>query len=87
MDRLIQKFQTDAQTSFETEDIIRVINEFKEEEDKKRKEKPHIVPLGKYRYKTVKQVAEFDKQYLKWMVKQEFMEKYPEFKAEVLNYL
>ena len=86
-DRLIKKFQTEEQTSFETDEVIKLITEFKLEEDAKRKAKPHIVPLGKYRYKTVKQVAAFDKQYLEWMVRQEFMVKYPEFKAEVLKYL
>jgi len=86
-DRLIKKFQTEEQTSFETDEVIKLINEFKLEEDKKRKAKPHVVPVGKYKYKKVADVAAFDKQYLTWIMKQDWVQKYPEFVQETKKYL
>jgi len=86
-DRLIQKFQTEEQTNFEVDDVIKLIKEFKLEEDAKRKAKTDVVPVGKYKYKKVADVAKFDKQYLKWIMKQDWIQKYPEFVQETKKYL
>ena len=86
-DRLVAYFKRETQESFTIEDIVQTIDEFKVLEAKRRTEKTNEVPVGKYKYKKVKDVASFDKQYLVWMMKQDWVNKYPEFVKEVNKYL
>ena len=86
-DRLIAKFKSESQTDFDIDQIIELICEFKNEEDKARKSKADIVPVGRYKYKKVADVFTFDPQYLKWMLKQDWVSKYPEFVEEVKKYI
>jgi hypothetical protein len=85
--RLITKFEEEAETNFSIEQIIETINEFKLDEDKARAEKTDQVPVGKYKFKKVADVFKFDPQYLKWMLKQDWISKYPHFVKEVKKYI
>jgi hypothetical protein len=63
--------------------ITWMINNFSMTEYEKRKEKTDEMPFGKYKFKKVAEVAKFDKQYLKWLVKQEMLNSYEDLKAEI----
>lgn len=39
---------------------------------------PYTMPLGKYRGKKILDVAVLDTRYLEWLVKQTYMDRYPE---------
>ena len=64
--------------------ISTMINNFSMDEYEKRKEKTDEMPFGKYKFKKVVDVALFDKQYLKWLVKQDMMTNYEDLKNEIL---
>jgi len=87
--RLINAFLEKAETkdSFNMDDITKTINDFSKQEYEKRKEKTDEMPFGKYKYKKVSEVAKFDKQYLKWLVRQDMMTKYEELKEEITKHL
>lgn len=85
-DKLIQYF-TEQGDTFTIDDVKNHINDFKMEQDKLKQERADIVPVGKYKYKKVKDVANFDKQYLQWMLKQEWASKYPAFVEECKKYV
>ncbi len=44
-----------------------------------------VIPFGKYKGKTVKDVKEFDMKYLQWLVKQEYMNKFEDLKKEIIS--
>ena len=85
--RLIQAFLDKAETkndnSFSMDDIKNQIEAFSKQEYEKRKEKTDEMPFGKYKFKKVSEVAKFDKQYLKWLVRQDMMKNYEELKVEI----
>ena len=84
--RLIQAFLDKAEKnddSFTMDDIKEQIEEFSKIEYEKRKEKTDEMPFGKYKFKKVADVAKFDKQYLKWLVRQDMMNKYEELKLVI----
>lgn len=59
------------------------INDFSKMEYNKKKEKTDEMPFGKYKFRKVKDVASFDKQYLRWLVKQSMMDNWEELKEEI----
>ena len=67
--------------------IISMINQFSMDEYEKKKQKTDEMPFGKYKFKKVSEVASFDKQYLKWLVKQECLSGYPDVKENIKKYL
>ena len=86
-DKLIKKFEDEKQTSYEVDEIVKLIKNFQLEQTKLRKQKTDEVPVGKYKFKKVKDVANFDKQYLVWILKQDWVTKYPEFVTECKKYI
>ena len=64
--------------------ITWVLNNFSLNEYEKRKNKTDEMPFGKYKFRKVKDVAGFDKQYLEWLVKQGMMSNYGALKEEIL---
>ena len=64
-----------------------MINNFSKLLHDKRKADIDKMPFGKYKFKLVKDVAQFDKQYLKWLIKQDMMKNYEELKIEINKYL
>lgn len=81
--RLINSFKEDNKENYNIEDIEKLINDFSKLEYEKKKEKTDEMPFGKYKYKKVEDVAKFDKQYLKWLVKQSMMDNWEELKEEI----
>lgn len=74
--------QSDAYAKFveEEEDAPRLIslfNKFKEAETEAKLLMADVIPFGKYKGKTVKEIANFDSSYLEWVIKQTFMGGYP----------
>lgn len=67
--------------------ITTMINQFSLDEYEKRKQKTDEMPFGKYKFRKVSDVANFDKQYLKWLRKQDMLNKYEELKDEIDKYL
>ena len=72
--------------TFTIDELREYLDEFKEIEQKKKQERADIMPTGKYKYKKVKDVANFDMQYIQWMLKQSWIDKYPGFVAECKKY-
>lgn len=87
MDRLIQEFTNSKKTSFKTNEIVKMIEDFRTEQNNIKKEKIDILPIGKYKYKKIVDVAKFDRPYLQWMSKQSWMENYPNTKSEISKYV
>ena len=85
--RLINHFKEDGKESYSIEDIEEVINQFSKMEYNKKKEKTDEMPFGKYKFRKVKDVASFDKQYLKWLVKQSMMTNYEDLKNEINKFI
>lgn len=85
--RLINQFKESPHERFTVGDIEKLINDFSLKEYEKRKEKTDEMPFGKYKYKKVSDVAKFDKQYLKWLTKQEMMMNYEELKIEINKHI
>ena len=85
-DRLLEYLES-KQSDFTIDELRDYLNGFRELEQKKKQERADIVPVGKYRYKKVKDVANFDKQYLQWMLKQSWIDKYPAFVTECNKYI
>lgn len=55
-------------------DIENAINQFAYTNEQSKLQKG-LLPLGKYKYKSIEQVLAFDREYLEWLVIQPFMEK------------
>ena len=85
--RLINHFKEDGKASYDIEDLEEMINEFSLKEYEKRKEKTDEMPFGKYRYRKIKDVGEFDNQYLKWLVRQDMMTNYEDLKIEINKFI
>lgn len=85
--RLINHFKEDGKASYDIEDLEEMINEFSLKEYEKRKEKTDEMPFGKYKYKKVEEVAKFDNQYLKWLVRQDMMTNYEDLKIEINKFI
>ena len=81
--RLINSFKEDDKDTYNLTQIEWMINQFSKLEYEKRKEKTDEMPFGKYKFKKVADVAKFDKQYLKWLVRQDMMKNYEELKVEI----
>lgn len=87
--KLIAYFKEDStpEKSYTVDEIEKLINYFSKMEYEKKKDKTDEMPFGKYRFHKVKEVANFDKQYLIWLNKQNMLDKYVELKAEIKKYL
>lgn len=85
--KLIEHFKKDGAKSYDIDEIEKLINYFSKVEFEKKKEKTDEMPFGKYKFKKVKDIAEFDKQYLIWLSKQDMLNKYVELKAEINKYI
>jgi len=83
--RLIKEFSTDK--TYDFEEIKQVIESFSKAEYEKKKANYKVLPFGKYKYKKVEDIAKIDAQYLKWCLKQSFMDNYEELKEEINRHL
>jgi uncharacterized protein (DUF3820 family) len=81
--RLINSFKEDEKDTYNLTQIEWIINQFSKLEYEKRKAITDEMPFGKYKFKKVVEVAKFDKPYLKWLVRQEMMNKYEELKLVI----
>lgn len=85
--RLIDYFKEHDSDNFDIETIEKIINDFSKQEYEKKKEKSDEMPFGKYKFRKVEEVAKFDKQYLKWLIKQDMLENWTELKNEINKFL
>ena len=85
-DRLLEYLES-KQDSFTIDELRDYLNGFRELEQKKRQERSDIVPVGRYKYKKVADVAKFDRQYLEWMLRQSWITKYEAFVTECKKYI
>lgn len=77
-------------TSMKEEEITLIgglIDEFAKLEYEAKKASKNVIPFGKYKYKTVKEVLAFDRKYLEWFIKQTYSSEYPALKAEIESML
>jgi hypothetical protein len=89
--RLINEFKEKQEKhkhqTYNLSQIESIINQFSKLEYEKRKKKTDEMPFGKYKHKKVSDVAKFDKQYLKWLSRQDMMNKYTELKDEINKHI
>lgn len=85
--KIINHFKEDGKENYDLEQIEELINDFSRMEYEKRKEKTDEMPFGKYKFRKVKDVAGFDKQYLKWLIRQDMMTNYEDLKNEINKYI
>ena len=81
--RLYNYIKEDGKETYTINEIEIFINDFSKMEYIKKKEKTDEMPFGKYKFRKIKDVASFDKQYLKWLVKQKMMDNWGELKEEI----
>ena len=84
--RLINVFKANSlqdEDQFNIARIEHIINEFSNKEREDRRKKTDEMPFGKYKFKKVAEVARFDKQYLKWLRKQDMLSNYQDLKDEI----
>jgi hypothetical protein len=88
-ERLINYFKSESNENgeFTINDIEEMIRSFSLAETEKRKERTDEMPFGKFKFKKVADVAKFDKQYLKWLIKQDMMDSWTDLKEEINKYL
>ena len=83
--RLINEFDTEK--TYDFEEIKELIEEYSKKEYEKKKANYKVFPFGKYKYKKVEDICKIDKQYVKWSMKQSFMDNYPELKDEMKKHI
>jgi hypothetical protein len=81
--RLGDHFEESGSTDFSLDEVRGLIKAFGKIEFEKRKQNADVLSFGKFKGKTVKLVAQFDRQYLVWLVKQPMMSNYSALKAEI----
>lgn len=86
-DRQIDFIYRAESESFSKDEIVDLIKEFSESEYEKRRADLSKMPFGKFKGKTIKSIATFDKQYLQWLVKQTVMEKWSDLREEIKTHL
>jgi len=67
--------------------LITVFMDFRMNQHERRKKESQVMPFGKYKYRSIKDVFEFDKKYLSWLVKQTSLDGYPEIKHNITTLL
>jgi uncharacterized protein (DUF3820 family) len=67
--------------------IATLYDQFRKTEYKQAMKDPRMMPFGKYKGKTVEEVASFDLNYLQWMAKQEYLNAYPDTKTLISKYV
>ena len=67
--------------------LIEVFINFRLSQREKKKKESNVMPFGKYKYRTIKDVLEFDRKYLTWLVKQTSLDGYPEIKHNISTLL
>ncbi len=81
--RLGDHFESSGGKDFSLDEVRDLIKAFGKMEFEKRKKNADQLPFGKFKGKTVKLVAQFDRQYLSWLVKQPLLDNYPALKTEI----
>lgn len=82
--RLINEFKDNTYTKEQIEEII---NSFSKQEYENKKKKIDEMPFGKYKFKKVSDIAKFDKNYLKWLSKQDMLSNYEDLKNEIKKHI
>jgi uncharacterized protein (DUF3820 family) len=58
-------------------ELLELFKAFEQEEKQRDLEKADTMPVGKYKGKSIKSVASFDRPYILWLLKQDWINKYP----------
>jgi len=86
-ERLLKCFTESPADNFTIDEVNKIVMKFVKTESDSRKNKTDEMPFGKYRFKKVKDVAKFDKQYLIWLRKQSMMENYGDLMIEITKHV
>jgi uncharacterized protein (DUF3820 family) len=68
-------------------EIHKIIKEFSEAENKKKHADSSKMSFGKYNGKLIKEILQFDKQYLVWLEKQTILDNFKELKINIKSAL
>ena len=87
-DRIVSEFKNLDQESFTTDEIETIIKDFSRMNYEAKKNNTEFLPFGKYKYKPIKEVFNFDKKYMVWLSKQSYIaESYPELLKKIKELL
>lgn len=87
VDKLLDEFDKSPLTTLTKDEVMDIIIKFSNKEKELKKKQVDVFSFGKYKFKSVKEVAKFDKQYLIWLNKQEILNKYVELKEEIKKHI
>ena len=77
----------DGSSGFSIQAIENHINQFFKDESDKKKLISDSMPFGKYKFKLIKDIASFDKQYLRWLSRQDMLSNFELLSAEINKYV
>jgi uncharacterized protein (DUF3820 family) len=76
-DTRTNRFEDFLKDREDKEELLELFKAFEEEEKKRDLARADIMPVGKYKGKSIKSVAGFDRPYILWLLKQDWINKYP----------
>ena len=85
--RLGDHFAATGSNDFSLDEVKELIKSFGKLEFDRRKVDADVMPFGKFKGKKVELVAQFDLQYLQWLVKQPMLDNYTALKTEIQKHL
>jgi uncharacterized protein (DUF3820 family) len=82
-DTRTNRFEDFLKDREDKEELLELFKAFEDEEKKRDLAKADIMPVGKYKGKSIKSVAGFDRPYILWLLKQDWINKYPAQKEQM----
>lgn len=83
--RMCSEFSNDTKIMYSGAQVVEMITAFSANEFNKKKSDCGKIPFGKFKGRTVKDVASFDRQYLSWLIQQPMMaEKFIDLKNTII---
>lgn len=83
----LEKFSEFVRDMEDSPRLIEVFTLFREKQAEEKRQNSHVLPFGKYKYRTIKEVCQFDRKYLIWLVRQSSIEGYPDTKKNIASAL
>ena len=86
-ERLIDRFIETQKTKFTLDEVKNILKTVSDEAYEEKKANSDIIPFGKYKARKLVDVYNFDKKYLEWLLKQDFINNFEELKNNIKKML
>lgn len=83
----LEKFTTFVAGDPNEQLLIEMFTKFREEQMEEKRKNSNVLPFGKYKYRTIKDVLAFDRKYLLWLTRQSSLDGYPETRKNIIALL